>query len=210
MLVIGICGASGSGKSTLAKALSLKLRGTTLLLNQDAYYRDHAYLPFEERVKINYDEPDVFEHDELLYDIHCLKQGKSITRKAYDYAHHCRADLPDEMIAPPDTVIIEGIHAFHDPRLRELMDFKLYMSVDPDICLLRRIKRDIVERGRDILGIETQYLATVKPMYEKYIRAYVNYADIIVAGGGKNVKINDMLATYINTGFGASEGTASV
>ncbi|MBQ3761350.1 MAG: uridine kinase [Clostridia bacterium] len=210
MLVIGICGASGSGKSTLAKALSLKLRGTTLLLNQDAYYRDHAYLPFEERVKINYDEPDVFEHDELLYDIHCLKQGKSITRKAYDYAHHCRADLPDEMIAPPDTVIIEGIHAFHDPRLRELMDFKLYMSVDPDICLLRRIKRDIVERGRDILGIETQYLATVKPMYEKYIRAYVNYADIIVAGGGKNAKINDMLATYINTGFGASEGTASV
>ncbi len=210
MLVIGICGASGSGKSTLAKALSLKLRGTTLLLNQDAYYRDHAYLPFEERIKINYDEPDVFEHDELLYDIHCLKQGKSITRKAYDYAHHCRADLPDEMIAPPDTVIIEGIHAFHDPRLRELMDFKLYMSVDPDICLLRRIKRDIVERGRDILGIETQYLATVKPMYEKYIRAYVNYADIIVAGGGKNAKINDMLATYINTGFGASEGTASV
>ncbi len=201
MLIIGICGASGSGKSTLAAELQQKLKGTTLLLNQDAYYRDHAYLPFEERVKINYDEPDVFEHDELLYDITCLKQGKSITRKAYDYVHHCRADLHNEMIEPPDTVIIEGIHAFHDERLRALMDFKLYVSVDPDICLLRRIKRDIVERGRDIVGIEAQYLNTVKPMYEKYIRAYVNYADIIVAQGGKNAKISDMLAAYINMGF---------
>ena len=201
MLVIGICGASGSGKSTLASELKQKLNGTTLLLNQDAYYRDHAYLPFEERVKINYDEPDVFEHDELLYDIHCLLQGKPITKKAYDYAHHCRADLPNELIPPPDTVIIEGIHAFHDERLRELMDFKLYVSVDPDICLLRRIKRDIVERGRDILGIEEQYLSTVKPMYEKYIRAYVNYADIIVARGGKNAKISDMIASYININF---------
>ena len=201
MLIIGICGASGSGKSTLAAELKQKLKGTTLLLNQDAYYRDHAYLPFEERVKINYDEPDVFEHDELLYDINCLKQGKTITRKAYDYVHHCRADLHNELISPPDTVIIEGIHAFHDERLRELMDFKLYLSVDPDICLLRRIKRDIIERGRDIVGIESQYLNTVKPMYEKYIRAYVNYADIIVARGGKNARISDMLAAYINKGF---------
>ena len=188
MLIIGICGASGSGKSTLAKELQQKLKGNTLLLNQDAYYRDHAYLPFEERSKIN-------------YDITCLKEGKPITRKAYDYAHHCRADLPDELIYPPDTVIIEGIHAFHDERLRDMMDFKIYISVDPDICLLRRIKRDIVERGRDIAGIETQYLSTVKPMYEKYIRAYVNYADVIVARGGKNAKISDMLAAYINAGF---------
>ena len=82
-----------------------------------------------------------------------------------------------------------------------MMDFKIYISVDPDICLLRRIKRDIVERGRDIAGIETQYLSTVKPMYEKYIRAYVNYADVIVARGGKNAKISDMLAAYINGGF---------
>ena len=167
-------------------------------------YRDTTTgLKFEERVKINYDEPDVFEHDELLYDINCLKQGKTITRKAYDYVHHCRADLQNELISPPDTVIIEGIHAFHDERLRELMDFKLYLSVDPDICLLRRIKRDIIERGRDIVGIESQYLNTVKPMYEKYIRAYVNYADIIVARGGKNARISDMLAAYINKGLKA-------
>lgn len=201
MLIIGICGASGSGKSTLAKELKQKLKGNSVIINQDAYYRDHSYLPLEERSHINYDEPSVFEHDELLYDVNCLKNGKSITRKAYDYKFHCRADHTDEMIEPPDTLIIEGIHAFYDERLRELMDFKVYISVDPDICLLRRIKRDIKDRGRDIQSIYDQYLATVKPMYEKYIRSYVDYADIIVARGGKNAKISDMLAAYLNAGL---------
>lgn len=199
MRIIGICGASGSGKSTLAKELKAKLKGSTLLINQDAYYRDHSYLPMEERSKINYDEPGVFEHDELLYDVNCLLEGKCITRKAYDYKNHCRADIAEETIAPPNTVIIEGIHTFHDERLRDLMDLKIYISVDPDICLLRRIKRDITERGRDIQNIYDQYLATVKPMYEKYIRAYVDYADIIVAKGGKNARISDMLAAYLNS-----------
>ena len=201
MLIIGICGASGSGKTTLAKKLTQQLNGNTLLLNQDAYYRDHAHLPFEQRVTINYDEPGVFAHDELLNDINSLIEGRSIPKKAYDYANHCRAPLTGEMIEPPDTVIIEGIHAFYDERLRALMDFKIYISVDPDICLLRRIKRDIRDRGRDIENIEAQYLATVKPMYEKYIRAYANYADIIVANGGKNARINDMIALYINSGL---------
>ena len=198
MLIIGICGASGSGKSTLAEQLAGKLNGKTLILNQDAYYRDHAYLPLEERAKINYDEPDVFEHDELLYDVKQLESGHSIVRKAYDYSQHCRADKTDEVLEAPDTLIIEGIHAFHDERLREMMDFKLYINVDPDICLLRRIKRDIKKRGRDIDGIEKQYLDTVKPMYDKYIRHYVDYADLIVPVGGKNAKISDMLAVYIN------------
>lgn len=200
MLIIGICGASGSGKSTLAKELAKKITGRTILINQDAYYRDHAYLPFEERAKINYDEPGVFEHDELLYDMKLLKEGKPITRKAYDYANHCRADVTGDMIEPAETVIIEGIHAFYDERLRDLMDFKVFIRVDPDICLLRRVKRDITERGREIRGIYDQYLTTVKPMYEKYIRNYIDYADLIVAGGGKNARISDMLAFYINAG----------
>lgn len=202
MLIIGICGASGSGKTTLAKDLCLKLKGNTLILNQDAYYRDHAYLPVEERAAVNYDEPNVFEHDELLYDVNCLLVGKAITRKAYDYANHCRADATDEILSPPDTLIIEGIHAFYDERLRNLMDFKLFMSVDVDICLLRRIKRDIRDRGRDIESIAKQYLGTVKPMYEKYIRTYKVYADLIVANGGNNTKISDMFAAYINSGLG--------
>lgn len=200
MLIIGICGASGSGKSTLAEELVKKINRPAVLINQDAYYRDHAYLPFEERAKINYDEPGVFEHDELLYDMKQLSEGKSITRKKYDYTNHRRADATDEMIEPADIVIIEGIHAFYDERLRNMMDFKIYIRVDPDICLLRRVKRDINHRGREINGIAEQYLSTVKPMYERYIKNYIDYADLIVAGGGKNAKISDILAYYINAG----------
>ncbi|MBQ4158485.1 MAG: uridine kinase [Clostridia bacterium] len=200
MLIIGICGASGSGKSTLAEELVKKITKPAVLINQDAYYRDHAYLPFEERAKINYDEPGVFEHDELLYDMKQLSEGKSITRKQYDYANHRRADQTNELIHPADIVIIEGIHAFYDERLRDMMDFKIYIRVDPDICLLRRVKRDINHRGREINGIAEQYLSTVKPMYERYIKTYIEYADLIVAGGGKNAKISDILAFYINAG----------
>ena len=200
MLIIGICGASGSGKSTIAEELVKKITKPAVLINQDAYYRAHAYLPFEERAKINYDEPGVFEHDELLYDMKQLSEGKSITRKRYDYSNHCRADKTDEIIEPADILIIEGIHAFYDERLRDMMDFKIYIRVDPDICLLRRVKRDINHRGREINGIAEQYLSTVKPMYERYIKNYIDYADLIVAGGGKNAKISDILAFYINAG----------
>lgn len=200
MLIIGICGASGSGKTTLARELAKKITGETVLINQDAYYRDHASLPFEERVKINYDEPNVFDHDELLGDMLLLKQGKPITRKAYDYAHHCRADETGNLIQPAETIIVEGIHAFYDERLRDLMDIKVFVRVDPDVCLLRRIKRDIKDRGRDIQGIYDQYLKTVKPMYEKYIRNYIDYADLIAAADKRDSIFSDMLAFYINAG----------
>ena len=199
MLTIGICGASGSGKTTLAKALAASINGKSVLIKQDCYYRDHSYLPLEERTKINYDEPDAFEHDVLREEIRLLKAGRPITRKGYDYTLHRRADS-DELIEPCDVTIIEGIHAFYDPRTRDMMDFKLYVHVDPDICLLRRVQRDILERGRDISGISQQYLATVKPMYERYIRNYIEYADVIVAGGGFNKRIVDILALYINSG----------
>ena len=201
MLIIGICGASGSGKSTLAREIVRKIQKKCVLLSQDAYYRDHANLPFEERAKVNYDEPGVFEHDELLNDVKRLREGKSITRKAYDYAQHRRADMNGEMIEPADVVIIEGIHTFYDERLRELMDLRIYLRVDADVCLLRRVKRDINERGRDILGIYQQYLNSVKPMYDQYIQNYDQYADLIVNGGGKNAKISDILAFYVNEGL---------
>ena len=201
MLIIGICGASGSGKSTLAREIVRKIQKKCVLLSQDAYYRDHANLSFEERAKVNYDEPSVFEHDELLNDVKRLREGKSITRKAYDYAQHRRADMNGEMIEPADVVIIEGIHTFYDERLRELMDLRIYLRVDADVCLLRRVKRDINERGRDILGIYQQYLNSVKPMYDQYIQNYDQYADLIVNGGGKNAKISDILAFYVNEGL---------
>lgn len=197
MLFIGICGASGSGKSTLAESLARRLGDRCYVLQQDAYYLDHPNLTFEERAVLNYDEPSIFDHDLLLSDVKALLSGQPITRKAYNYAEHRRADT-DELIHPCDVLILEGIHSFHDPRLCELMYLKLYMNVEPDICLLRRIQRDIKERGREIDGISAQYLTTVKPMYDKYIRNYVSESDVIVARGGKNARIVEILAGYVS------------
>lgn len=196
MLFIGICGASGSGKSTLAAALQERLGEKCFVLQQDAYYLDHPDLTFAQRCLLNYDEPGIFDHDLLLADVQKLLRGEPVTRKQYDYAQHRRADS-EELIFPRDVMILEGIHCFHDPRLRELMYLKLYMKVEPDVCLLRRIERDIKERGRDIDGISLQYRSTVKPMYDQYIRNYVAYADVIVAGGGRNARIVDILAGYV-------------
>lgn len=201
MLTIGICGASGSGKTTLAEALRDQIEGRAVLINQDAYYRDHPHLSFAAREQLNYDEPGIFEHDQLLEDVKTLKAGGTFLRKAYDFSNHCRADT-DESVLPGDVLIIEGIHTFYDARLRDEMDFKIYVSVDPDICLLRRMQRDILERGRSVERVGKQYLATVKPMYERWIRGYIEFADLIVAGGGKNAKIADILAFYINNGMG--------
>ncbi len=196
MLVIGICGASGSGKSTLAGELCRAIGQGSIVVNHDAYYRDHPHLTYEQRAVLNYDEPQIFDHDLFLEDIQTLLEGKPITRKAYDFAQHRRADT-DELIYPVDVLVIEGIHVFHDERLCELMFLKLYMSVEPDICLLRRITRDINERGRAIDNISLQYLTTVKPMYDRYIRNYIELADVIVAHGGRNARIVDILAGYV-------------
>lgn len=208
LLFIGICGASGSGKSTLAEELATMVNRSILIINQDAYYRDHPALSFEERCRLNYDEPGIFDHDLLLEDVRELLAGRRVARKRYDYAHHCRADAPDEFLEPHDVIIVEGIHAFYDPRLREMMDLKLYMHVESDICLLRRIQRDINERGRAIDNISMQYITTVKPMFDQYIRNYEQFADVIVAGGGKDAKITEILAGYINNDLHLYRGRA--
>ena len=145
---------------------------------------------------MNYDEPSIFDHDALLADVQALMNGQSITRKGYDYANHRRADT-GKVILPPDVLILEGIHCFHDQRLLDLMYLKLYMNVDTDICLLRRIERDITERGRSIDSISEQYRTTVRPMFEQYIRNYINLADVIIARGGKNARIVEILTGYV-------------
>ena len=200
MLIIGICGASGSGKSTLAKALAARLDKPCVYIKQDSYYRDHPELTFEERTHLNYDEPGIFEHDVLREDLLRLREGRPVTAKDYDYSNHRRCDT-GTLIQPADVVLIEGIHVFYDPLVRELMDFKIFVQVDPDVCLLRRVKRDLRDRGRSIESVYRQYLDTVKPMYEKHIRNYVEYADLIVAQGGKNARVVDILAHYINSGM---------
>lgn len=196
MLLLGICGASGSGKSTLARELTRDIGASSLVINQDAYYLDHPEMTDEERLQINYDEPSVFDHDLLLSDIETLFSGKPITRRGYDYSRYRRADT-DEILHPADVVIIEGLHVFWDKRLCDKMFLKLYISVDSDVCLLRRIRRDIKERGRQIDDISRQYLSTVKPMYEQYIRNYIHDADVVVMRGGKNARIVPILAGYL-------------
>ena len=197
MIVIGICGGSGSGKSTLARLISQSLSCSSRIIGLDCYYRDHSELPFEERVHINYDEPDVFDFDELYEDIKLLMDDKPITTKGYDYANHRRADSP-ELIYPTDVLILEGIHMFRDKRITDLMSLKVYMHVDVDVCLLRRVRRDMMKRGRSIENITEQYLATVKPMYEEYISKYIKEADFAVMGGGKNPKAIDAITAYIS------------
>ena len=204
MLLIGICGASGSGKSTLSEELKTSIGSGCVIINHDSYYRDFPNLSFEQRARQNYDEPGIFDHDLFLSDITALLSGTPITRKDYDYKIHRRADRLDEWIEPTNVCIIEGIHVFHDPRLCEKMFLKLYISVEADICLLRRIERDIKERKRSIDSISAQYLTTVKPMYNKYIRNYIELADVIVARGGRNARIVDILTGYVRDALNPS------
>ena len=196
MLFIGICGPSGSGKTTLSNELVRAVGAASTVIKQDAYYLDFPGLDYDRRARMNYDEPAIFDHDLLLSDISLLLSGQPITRKAYDFARYARDDS-DELIVPGDVLIVEGIHAFFDDRLCEKVFLKLYINVEPDICLLRRINRDIKERQRSIDSITQQYLATVKPMYDKHIRNYIHKADVIVTRGGKNARIVDILAGYL-------------
>ncbi len=198
MIIIGICGGTSSGKSTLAKRIKAALDSvcSCVILNQDCYYKDQKALPLEERAKVNYDAPDIFDHDELFADVTALNEGRSITTKGYDFPNHCRADSP-EPIAPPEVLIIEGIHAFYDQRLMALMDLKLYMRVDPELCLLRRIDRDMKKRGRSLESISKQYKESVKPMYDKYISRYIEDADFAVMKGGKNDAAAAAVSAYI-------------
>lgn len=196
MIIMGICGMSGSGKSTLAKRVKDSLTCTTQIIGQDCYYVDHSDLPFEQRMRINYDEPESFDHDALYADICALAEGRPVTAKGYDYALHRRADT-DRLIEQPDVLLLEGIHMFRDARLCAMMSLKVYMHVDVDVCLLRRIRRDIRERGRDIDNIREQYLSTVKPMNEQYILKYIQDADFAVMRGGKNILAIDAISAYL-------------
>jgi len=199
MIIVGICGASGSGKSTLAKRIKDSLACSCTIIGQDCYYRNFPDLPFSERIKLNYDEPGIFDFDELLHDIELLESGTPITTKGYDYVNYERADRPDVLIQPPEVLVLEGIHMFYDKRICERMSLKVYLHVDVDICLLRRIKRDIKARGRSIDNIAEQYVDTVKPVYEKYIANYINDADFAVMRGGKNKMAIDAISAYLTT-----------
>lgn len=196
MLVIGIAGGSGSGKTTVAQAVLNKLGPANAgLISQDSYYKDAAHLPWEERIKINYDHPDSFDNELLLAHLEQLKNGQAIQMPTYDFSRHTRAERTVQLTAAP-VLVLEGILVLADPLLRDQMDIKIFVDTEADVRVLRRVTRDIQERGRSIESVYEQYLKTVKPMHDAFIEPSKRYADLIVPEGGHNeIAINMLIST---------------
>lgn len=196
VLIIGVAGGSASGKTTVANRLKDECKETVQLLSHDFYYLPHDDMPFEERVKLNYDHPNAFDTPRIVEDIKKLKQGISIDRPVYSYKEHNRTK-ETVRVEPAKVIILEGFLIFENKELRDLMDIKIYVDADADERLIRRILRDVEERGRSLESVITQYVNTVKPMHEQFVEPYKKYADIIVPRGGKNDVAIDMLIKRI-------------
>ncbi|MBQ8196440.1 MAG: uridine kinase [Clostridia bacterium] len=179
--VIGIAGGSGSGKSTLTKKLQQVFNGNTLVINFDDYYLPRDDMPLEERKKLNYDHPSALDIARLIEHIKALKRGDDVQLPIYDYALHTRSEK-SRTVKADKVIIIDGILTFHDKRLRDLMDVKIFVDLDADERILRRLKRDVCERGRTVNEVIEQYLSTVKPMHDKYVEPTKKYADFIIGG----------------------------
>lgn len=181
-LIIGIAGGTGSGKSTFTNRLKAYFGDDVTVIYHDNYYRRQEGIPLEERRKVNYDHPDALETELLLEHLQMLKRGESVHCPVYDYSQHNRSDEVLE-IKPNKIILIEGILLLADPRIRELLDIKNFVDADADERILRRIRRDVKERGREIDDIIDQYLETVKPMHELYVQPTKALADIVINSG---------------------------
>lgn len=196
-IIIGVTGGSGSGKTSVSRAILNHFpKHAIMMLEQDSYYKDQSHLPFEERLKTNYDHPFAFDTELLIQHLEKLLHYKAIDKPVYDYAKHTRSE---EVIhqEPKEVIILEGILILEDQRLRDLMDIKVYVDTDDDIRIIRRIKRDMQERGRTLDSVIHQYLSVVKPMYHQFIEPTKRYADIIVPEGGENHVAIDLIATKV-------------
>ena len=191
-LVIGIAGGTGSGKTTLMKNIINRFGDVVTVLSHDNYYKRHDELTYEERCKINYDEPAALETDLMAYHLELLRQGESIECPVYDFTQHNRSN-ETILVVPKSVIIVEGILIFENEPLRDLMDIKIFVDTDADVRLCRRIKRDVNKRGRTLESVLTQYQETVKPMHEKYVEPSKKHADIVVPEGGKNLVALDMI-----------------
>ncbi|SDE40598.1 uridine kinase [Bhargavaea beijingensis] len=198
-LIIGIAGGSGSGKTSVTRSIyDVVKEHSVVVIEHDYYYKDQSELAFEERLKTNYDHPLAFDTDLLIEHIQELLKGRPVNRPVYDYALHTRSDKTVE-IEPKDVIIIEGILVLDDARLRELMDIKLFVDTDADLRIIRRIQRDIEERGRSISSVIGQYLSVVRPMHNQFIEPTKRYADLIIPEGGENKVAIDLMVTKIKT-----------
>ncbi len=196
-LTIGVAGGSGSGKSTVVWALLEAVgRENVALLPHDAYYRPYHDLPIEERRRLNWDHPDRLETELLVYHLSQLSQGITIKRPIYDFNSYTRL-AQTETIEASAVVIVDGILILAEPTLRDLLDIKVYVDTDADIRFIRRMRRDIVERGRDVSSVIEQYLGTVRPMHLDFVEPSKRYADLIIPEGGFNKVAIDMLVARL-------------
>ncbi len=200
--IIAIAGASASGKTLLAQTVYRELiqelgeSCDVAILAEDAYYRDQSHLAMADRELTNYDHPDAFEHELLLTHLQSLNDGQAISIPSYDFTQHTRAGATTH-IAAAKVILVEGILLLSDPRLRECFDIKVFVDTPLDICLLRRIERDLQERGRSLESVIKQYTSTVRPMYFEFIAPSRSHADLVVTRGGKNRIAIDVLKQKI-------------
>ena len=198
-VVIGVTGGSGSGKTSVTKAIYESFRGhSILMLEQDYYYKDQSELPFEERLKTNYDHPLAFDNDLLIEHLEKLLRFEPIEKPVYDYSLHTRSDIVIP-VEPQDVIILEGILVLEDERLRNLMDIKLFVDTDADLRIIRRLQRDIQDRGRTLDSVIDQYVNVVRPMHNQFIEPTKRYADVIIPEGGHNHVAIDLMVTKIQT-----------
>jgi len=195
-IVIGIAGGTGSGKTTLINRIQEEFQDSIVILSHDFYYQKHTDIPFEERAKLNYDHPNSFETDLMIRHILDLKQGRAIQRPVYNFVEHDRMDQT-VTVEPAKVIIVEGILLFENQRLLELFDIKVFVDTDADVRIIRRILRDVKERGRSLDSVIQQYLTTVKLMHEQFVEPSKKNADIIIPEGGFNTVALQMLSDRI-------------
>lgn len=196
-ILIGITGGTGSGKSSIADAIYSSFSNECIaMIQQDMYYKDQSHLSMEERVKTNYDHPRAFDNDLLISHLQNLINGVGVDKPIYDFSMHTRSDQTVR-VEPRNIIIVEGILVLEDKRLRDLLDIKVYVDTDADIRILRRLVRDINERGRTVESVVNQYLEIVRPMHMEFTEPTKRYADIIVPEGGQNKVAIDILVSKI-------------
>ena len=204
VMTIGIAGGTGSGKPTITRRLLQKFSSNVSVIYHDNYYKAHNDLNYEQRSLLNYDCPDAFDTELMLRDLKRLRAGEAIRCPVYDYTIHNRSEKT-VLVKPSPVVIVEGILILQDPRLCELLDIKIFVDTDADVRILRRIVRDVRDRGRSLESVVDQYLTTVKPMHEMYVEPSKRNADIIIPEGGHNLVAMDMLIERIRAHVGGGQ-----
>lgn len=197
MLIIGIAGGTGCGKTTVVNQIVSELSQEVSVISQDSYYREMSHLPYTERVKTNFDHPDSIDFDLLKQHLISLKSGIPVESPVYSFVEHNRTG-ETVLIKPTKVIIVEGILIFSRADIRELFDIKIYVHADPDERLIRRIKRDITERGRDVEEVLNRYQTTLKPMHLKFIEPVKEYADIIIPNNRRNFVAIDIIKTIVH------------